>query len=454
MLWGSRFDKLPDKLFARFNDSFLVDWRLYDADIRGSVAYAHAIQRAELLTTAELDEILRGLELVRDEFTRGVFESRPTDEDIHTAVERRLHELIGAPALKLHTGRSRNDQVATDTRLFLLDALMRIRSDLRGVQASLIDQAEAHLETLLPGYTHLRHAQPITFAHYLLSFFWMFQRDRERLRDLRPRVAVMPLGSGALAGNPFNIDRESLARDLGFDQPSENSLDAVSDRDYVIEFLAIASLIQIHLSRLAEDLILYSTDEFGFVQIDDAYATGSSLMPQKKNPDSLELIRGKSGRVIGDLNTLLVTVKGLPSTYGKDLQEDKEPLFDAIDTLEMTLPVAAGVVRTLRTNVGRMRQALENEMLATDLADYLVARGTPFRDAHSQVGAMVNQAKARGVPLDTIAVAELGEQVLTVFDFEKSVARRMSVGGTAPQAVREQLQSARQLLDLTESRLA
>jgi argininosuccinate lyase len=311
----------------------------------------------------------------------------------------------------------------------------------------LVDQAERHAETLLPGYTHLRRAQPITFAHFLLSFFWMFQRDRERLRELRPRIAVLPLGSGALAGNPFDIDRKFLARELGFESISENSLDAVSDRDYAVEFLAIASLLQIHLSRLAEDLILYSSDEFGYVQIDDAYSSGSSLMPQKKNPDSLELIRGKTGRVVGDLNSLLVTLKGLPSTYDKDLQEDKEPLFDAIDTLEMTLPVAAGVLRTLEVNADRMNQSLDLSLLATDLADYLVANGTPFRDAHAKVGAMVKRAQTAGVSIDSVAAEELGQQVSKVFNYRNSVERRNSYGGTAPEAVRSQLEHAKRLLE-------
>ncbi len=447
MLWGSRFDRLPAERFAQFNNSFQFDWRLYDADIRGSIAYSKALVRAALMTDGEQQAIERGLNQVHDEFARGVFEPKSSDEDIHTAIERRLAELVGAPALKLPTGRSRNDQVATDTRLFMLDAIQRIDDGLRGTQHALLDQAGAHVETLLPGYTHLRRAQPITFAHYLLSFFWMFQRDRERLRDSRPRVAVLPLGSGALAGNPFNLDQEFLARELGFDAVSENSLDAVSDRDFIVEFLACASLIQIHLSRLGEDLNLYSSDEFGFIRIDDAYSTGSSLMPQKKNPDSLELIRGKTGRVIGDLNALLVTLKGLPSTYNKDLQEDKEPLFDAVDTLEMSLPVAEGVIRTMSVNAERMRAALDSALLATDLADFLVARGIPFREAHSKVGALVKEAQTRADSLEETAVAEWGESARTIFDFAESVARRKGYGGTAPDAVREQLKRAKALLE-------
>src|SRR5581483_9759848 len=303
MLWGGRFDKPPDELFARFNNSFHFDWRLYDADIRGSLAYAQALTRAGLLTDAEARDIERGLIQIRDEFARGAFEAKPDDEDIHTAVERRLFELIGEPAHKLHTGRSRNDQVATDTRLFVMEAIDRAQSAIRHLQSAICQQAEAHLDARMPGYTHLRRAQPILFSHYLLSFFWMLQRDRERFAAAQQRAAVLPLGAGALAGSPFALDRDFLVRELGFERASENSLDAVSDRDFIVEFLASAALLQVHLSRLAEDLILYSTAEIGWVSLDDAYSTGSSLTPQKKTPDALELVRAKTGRVIGDLNT-------------------------------------------------------------------------------------------------------------------------------------------------------
>jgi argininosuccinate lyase len=449
-LWGGRFEKPTDALMEKFNASFGFDWRLYDADIRGSIAYARALARAGLLTDAEADELARGLEIVRDEFARGAFEPKPSDEDIHTAVERRLHELVGTVAGKLHTGRSRNDQVATDTRLFVLDALKRLDAHLRGLQRALVEQAEAHLDALMPGYTHLRRAQPILFAHYLLSFFWMLDRDRARLADLKTRVAVLPLGSGALAGNPFDIDQEFLARELGFERVADNSLDAVSDRDFIAELLFDAALVQIHLSRLAEDLIIYSSDEFGFIVIDDAYATGSSLMPQKKNPDALELVRGKTGRVVGDLNTLLVVLKGLPSTYDKDLQEDKEPLFDALDTLEMTLPITTGIIATLRVNAERMRAALDDSLLATDLADYLVRRGVPFREAHRRVGEVVKLAETRGVRLSALSpeewhtlASEFEADVKEVFDFERSIEQRAGVGGTAREAVQAQIAKAR-----------
>jgi argininosuccinate lyase len=454
MLWGGRFDKAPDALFTRFNNSFRFDWRLYDADLRGSRAYARALARAGLLTEDELAALERGLAEVHAEFANNSFVPKPDDEDIHTAVERRLYELVGDPAHKLHTGRSRNDQVATDTRLYVMDTLARLDGGLTGVQAALVRQAETHPDVLMPGYTHMRRAQPILLGHYLLSFFWMLQRDRERLRETHAHTSVLPLGAGALAGNPFAIDREFLAHELGFEQTSENSLDAVSDRDFIADFLFDAALVQVHLSRLAEDLIFYSAPEFGYFTLDDAYTTGSSLMPQKKNPDALELVRGKTGRTIGNLNALLVVLKGTPSTYNKDYQEDKEPLFDTAETLEMTLPVVAGVIGTLQVNAGQMRAALDESMLATDLADYLVRRGVPFRQAHHLTGALVKKAEERGVPLSQLALADytavsqvFGADVFEMFQFERSVAARRVKGGTAPDAVQNQLERARTLLD-------
>lgn len=453
MLWGSRFDTPPDELFAKLNNSFHFDWRLYEQDVRASSAYAQQLARAGILTDAEAQQLTRGLAQVRAEFARGEFAPQPSDEDLHTAVERRLFELVGAAAHKLHTGRSRNDQIATDTRLYVMDAAARVSAEIRKVQGALVAQAEQNRAALMPGYTHLRRAQPISAAHYFLSFFWMLQRDRERMADARHRTAALPLGSGALAGNPFGIDRAVLAQALGFERVSENSLDAVSDRDFIAEFLFAAALLQTHLSRLAEDLILYSGAEFGLVTLDDAYTTGSSLMPQKKNPDSLELVRGKTGRLLGDLTALLVVIKGTPSAYNKDYQEDKEPLFDAVDTLELTLPTAAGVVRTLRVNADAMRAGLDESMLATDLADYLVRRGVPFREAHHTVGALVKQAEARQVPLSRLPLEEFtavsaafGPDVYQVFDFEQSVRAREIAGGTGPAAVEEQLRRANELL--------
>jgi argininosuccinate lyase len=437
----------------RFNDSFRFDRRLYAADIAGSIAYAGALARAGLITEEEQAALVEGLEAVRAEFDAGTFEAAPGDEDIHTAVERRLGELVGEVAGKLHTGRSRNDQVATDLRLYLLEEMAQLDDGLVALQTAIVEQAEAHPDVVMPGYTHLQQAQPILFSHWLMSFFWKLQRDGERLADVAGRTSVCPLGAGALAGNPFDVDRGALAKALGFDAVAPNSVDAVSDRDYVVEFLAWAALTQTHLSNLAEDLIIWASREFGFVAIDDAYATGSSLMPQKKNPDALELMRGKSGRVIGHLTGLLTTLKGLPTAYNKDLQEDKEGLFDVIDTLKMELPVAAGVIRTLQVKAERMAAALDVGMLATDLADYLVRKGVPFRESHHLVGEAVRQAEELGVSLDelelkayqTISPA-FAEDVYDAFDVERSVEARAAEVGTAPSAVRAQIKRARGML--------
>ncbi len=452
-LWGGRFEGSPDDLMERFNASIGFDWRLWAADIEGSMAYARALERAGPLTADEVDRLIQGLEAVAREFEAGQFEIVLSDEDIHTAVERRLGELIGQVAGKLHTGRSRNDQVATDLRLYLMREIPGLRQQLAGLQEAIVNKAEQHLEVIMPGYTHLQRAQPVLFSHWLMSTFWMLQRDRERLGDLEKRVAVLPLGAGALAGHALGIDRHFLAAELGFRAVCENSLDAVSDRDFVAEFLFWAALLQTHLSRLAEDLILWSSAEFGFVELDDAYATGSSLMPQKKNPDSLELLRGKVGRLVGHLVALLTTLKGLPSTYNKDLQEDKEPLFDALDTLQLALPVAAGVVRTLKVNAEAMAAALDDAMLATDLADYLVRRGIPFRQSHELVGRAVRRAETLGLLLRDLPLAEFQAisdafepDLYAVFDHRRSVEARDSYGGTATAAVRQQIERARALL--------
>ncbi len=452
-MWGSRFSKSIDDAFAKLNASFGFDWRLYDADIRGSIAYAKALARAKIITDGERDTLIDGLQRVEQEFDAHTFEAKPSDEDIHTAVERRLGELVGAVAGKLHTGRSRNDQVATDARLYVLHTIPNLQSLISNLQSAIVEQSQVQLETLMPGYTHLQHAQPILFSHWLMSFFWMLERDHERLRDCAARVSVLPLGAGALAGNAIGIDREFLARELGFARVSENSLDAVSDRDFIAEFLFDAALLGVHLSHLAEDIVLYSTSEFGFLTMDDAYAAGSSLMPQKKNPAALEITRGKAARLIGNLTTLLTMLKGLPSSYDNDLQEDKEPLFDTIDTLDLVLPVIAGVIRTMRVNADRMRAALDTAMLATDLADYLVRRGVAFREAHRKVGEAVKLAEVRGIALSNLPAdeyrkiaPEFGADVKEVFDFTRSVQSREIIGGTGPKAVREQIERARKIL--------
>jgi len=449
-LWGGRFTGETDALMRRFNDSIGFDRRLYAADIRGSIAYAGALAQAGLIGEEERTTLVEGLEQVRAEFDAGTFEVAPGDEDIHTAVERRLGELVGEVAGRLHTGRSRNDQVATDLRLYLLDEMAELMDGLVALQTAILEKAEAHLEVLMPGYTHMQQAQPILFSHWLLAFFWKLQRDGERLEDVAERTRVCPLGAGALAGNPFDIDRQALTRALGFDAVAPNSIDAVNDRDYVVEFLAWAALTQTHLSNLAEDLIIWASREFGFVEIDDAYATGSSLMPQKKNPDSLELMRGKTGRMIGHLTGLLTMLKGLPTAYNKDLQEDKEALFDAVDTLRMELPIAAGVIRTLKVKADRMSSALDEAILATDLADYLVRKGVPFRQSHHLVGKAVRQAEELEVSLNELNLSTyqaislaFAEDVHEVFDFQRSVEARTAEGGTSTSAVRAQIEGAR-----------
>jgi argininosuccinate lyase len=453
-LWGGRFTGRPDDQMRRFGDSISFDIRLWEADIAASLAYAKALARAGVIDEDDRYALLEGLARVRTELADGDFVVQPDDEDIHTAIERRLGELVGRVAGKLHTGRSRNDQVATDTRLYVLGQIAQLRQHLARLQRAIVDKAKVHIELLMPGYTHLQPAQPVRFSHWLLSFFWMLQRDRDRLDGLVRRVNVLPLGAGALSGNPLGIDQSYLARELGFNAIALNSMDAVGDRDYLVEFLSWASLTQIHLSRLAEDLILYSSREFGFVEIAEAYATGSSLMPQKKNADSLELIRGKTGRVVGDLVGMLMVLKGLPTTYDKDLQEDKEALFDAIDTLTMTLPVAAGVIRTLAVHPERMQAALTDEMLATELADYLVMKGVPFREAHHLVGQVVQKALAQGVGLRDLLLSDYQEvsklfrrDLMTWLNFERAVERRDSIGGTARASVETQLAMAEHLLE-------
>lgn len=449
-LWGGRFTGATDPLMEQFQDSIGFDKRLWRADIQGSQAYARALARIQILTESEAEQIVAGLDQVASEWAAGKFELKPGDEDIHTANERRLTELIGAVAGKLHTGRSRNDQIATDVRLWLREQISALRGHLAQLIGSTVERAAAEIDLLMPGYTHLQPAQPIRWSHWLLSHAWMWQRDMQRLDDLAARVNVLPLGSGALAGNPFAIDRDALAADLGFAAITPNSLDGVSDRDFIAEFLFWASLTMVHLSRLAEDLVIFSSREFGFVQLADAYSTGSSLMPQKKNPDAMELLRGKTGRVVGDLTGLLMVLKGLPSTYNKDIQEDKEPLFDAVDTLSSALQITCGVISTLTPNPMRLRAALASEMLATDLADYLVRKGVPFRETHHVAGAAVALAEQRGVELAELTVTDLQglhpafrEDVTQVWDFEQSVERRDADGGTSQRAVLAQIAQLR-----------
>ena len=454
-LWGGRFSGKMDPAAWELNASLAFDRRLAPQDVRGSLAWAQALEQAGVLTGEECAQICTGLQVILSEFERGHFLFVESDEDIHTAVERRLGELIGPLAGKLHTGRSRNDQVATDLRLWVMDHLPLLDAALADLQAALIERAEADFNLLMPGYTHLQRAQVILLSHWWLSHFWPLQRDRQRLNGTLQRTASLPLGCGALAGTPYPVDRLALAEALGFAEPAPNSLDAVSERDFVAEILFCTALVGIHLSKLAEAMVLFSSAEFGFIELSDAYATGSSLMPQKRNPDVFELARGKSGALIGWLTGMLATLKGLPSTYDKDLQEDKPPLFNAYDTVSALLPVLAGALRSLRVRPERMRAAIDSSMMATDLADYLVEKGLPFRQAHTLAGQAVQLALEQGKSLEALSLEQfqaLGNEfgpisfeadVYQVFDPAQSAARRRATGGTAPGAVREQIQQAK-----------
>jgi len=448
-LWGGRFSTKLNEQAWMLNTSLPFDQRLALQDVRGSIAWAEALRNANVLSREEVQQIFDGLHAIEKEFVEDRFVFVENDEDIHTAVERRLGELIGAVAGKLHTGRSRNDQVATDFRLWMLDTLPLLDEAIQGLQSVLLDLAEAHQSTLMPGYTHLQRAQPVTFSHWLLSHFWSLQRDRERLQDLCDRVAVCPLGCGALAGTAFPIDRETLATALGFDTASPNSIDGVSDRDFVAEYLFCCSLCGVHLSKLSENMVLFTTAEFGFIELSDAFSTGSSLMPQKKNPDLFELARGKAGTMIGLLTGFMTTLKGLPSTYDKDLQEDKVPVFQATDTLLVILPVLAGALETMSVNKEKMLAAIDASMLATDLADHLVRKGMPFREAHVVAGKSVRAAAEKGLSLDQLSLNEwqaLGPfeaDVQQVFDAQQSVEKRNAIGGTSPQSVQNQIQIAK-----------
>jgi argininosuccinate lyase len=449
-LWGGRFTGDTDPLMEKFNASIGYDKRLWKVDIQGSKAYATALEKAGILTSIEKDTIHLGLDQVYKEWENGIFELQPSDEDIHTANERRLSEIIGASGGKLHTGRSRNDQVATDVRLWLRDELdSTVQHTMQLINVA-VDRAENEIDIIMPGYTHLQPAQPVRWSHWLLSHSSAWKRDVERLKSLQSRVNIMPLGSGALAGHPFDIDRVSLANDLNFDDISINSMDAVSDRDFVAEYIFCTSLLATHLSRFAEDLIVYSTTEFNFVKMSDAYATGSSLMPQKKNPDACELLRGKSGRMYGHLVTMLTCLKGIPSTYNKDLQEDKEALFDAVETSNDCIQIAIGVLSTLEPQAENMKKSLAPEMLATDLADYLVRKGVPFRETHHISGECVSLAEETNRKLWDLSLKDLqniheafDEDVKNVWSMEASVETRNTSGGTSKSAVLEQIQKFR-----------
>ena len=448
-LWGGRFSGKLDSAAWILNSSLPFDQRLARQDIQGSIAWAGALHKASVITLEEKNQIVAGLNSVLSEFMDGTFAFDESDEDIHTAVERRLGEKIGALAGKLHTGRSRNDQVATDFRLWILELIPEVDKQILEFQTTVLKLAESNLNILMPGYTHLQRAQPVLFSHWILAYFWGLQRDRDRLFDLQKRVSVMPLGSGALAGTSFEIDRLTLSETLGFDNPSQNSMDAVSDRDFAAEFLFCAAMIGVHLSKLCEQMVLFSSSEFGFIELSDEFTTGSSLMPQKKNPDLFEIGRGKSGTLIGYLVGLLSTLKGLPSTYDKDLQEDKVPVFNAADLLLNLVPVLAGALETMTLHPDRMIAAIDSSMMATDLADYIVLKGIPFREAHQITGKAVKIAQQNGIGLDKLdlttwkSLGPFEKDIYAVFDPQNSVNRKKAIGGTAPEAVKQQIVDAK-----------
>lgn len=449
-LWGGRFRDKSDPQFAEFNNSFRFDRRLLAVDVKASLAYCAALERASVISAAEARQVEEGLESI---LAQGAPE-KSAAEDVHSFVEGRLVQLVGDVGRKLHTGRSRNDQVATDFRIWMREALDDLDGLIREAQAALVDFAEANHEVVIPGYTHLQRAQPVLLAHWCLAYFEMLARDRERLAETRRRVNVLPLGSAALAGTSFPIDRQSLAAALGFESVARNSLDAVSDRDFCVEFLSNCSLLMVHLSRLAEDIILYATSEFGFFALGDAIATGSSLMPQKKNPDSMELVRGKAGRVFGDLIALLTTLKSLPLAYNKDMQEDKEAVFDCFDTASSCLKVTSTVLRNISVNQDRaLAAASSGYMNATELADYLVRKGMAFREAHEVVGGVVMRAVEAGKEIEQLALAELRQfselieaDVYEALSLEETLGSKSQVGGTARATVSEALEMARRSL--------
>uniref|UniRef100_A0A3B4ZZI7 Argininosuccinate lyase n=1 Tax=Stegastes partitus TaxID=144197 RepID=A0A3B4ZZI7_9TELE len=429
-LWGGRFVGDTDPIMEKFNASIAYDQRMWDADIRGSKAYVKALEKAKLVSTEEMEQILNGMDQIHEEWSKGIFVINPGDEDIHTANERRLKELIGAPAGKLHTGRSRNDQVVTDMRLWLRDAIITLTNNTLQLISTMVERAAAEIDVLFPGYTHMQRAQPIRWSHWILSHAVALSRDVERLQEIKRRVNVLPLGSGAIAGTPFDIDRELLQKELAFDGISLNSMDATGQRDFVVEFLFWASLCLTHLSKMAEDLMLYSTKEFSFVTLSDAYSTGSSLMPQKKNADSLELIRSKAGRVFG--------------------REDKEAMFDCYDTVQAVLQVTTGVMSTLKINQSVMEAALSPDMLATDLAYFLVRKGVPFREAHGLSGKAVFAAESKNIALNQLTVEDLtavsplfGNDISSVWDYRSSVEQYSASGGTAKSSVAAQVEHLR-----------
>lgn len=454
-LWGGRFSKPTDEAVEAFTASVHFDSRLFEQDVRGSIAHATMLGKCGIIPVGDAEKIVEGLKGLLEEYRQGKVEFDPSAEDVHMNVEKLLTARIGEPAGRLHTARSRNDQVATDIRLWIRDEIDSLIGLMTDFQRVLTESAGNHLDTIMPGYTHMQHAQPVLLAHHLLAYFWMIERDKGRFADCRKRADILPLGSGALAGTGFPIDREFVAQELGFAGISQNSLDAVADRDVISEFLAAAAIAMTHLSRFAEELVYWSGPEFGFVELDDAVTTGSSIMPQKKNPDAAELVRGKTGRVFGDLMAILTLQKGLPLSYNRDLQEDKEPIFDAADTLRGSILVFIRMIESARFKTQRMKESLRGDFsTATDLADYLVRTGMPFRRAHEVVGKVVADSIAAGKGLEDITLDELkaiepglNEEALAVLQPEASAAARTVPGGTARVSVEKQLEAAKKAIE-------
>ncbi|MDI6828579.1 MAG: argininosuccinate lyase [Armatimonadota bacterium] len=455
-LWGGRFKKVTSPIVDEFNASISFDARLWKYDIEQSIAHASMLGKCGIIPLAESEKIVKGLYGLKSDIEAGKVKFDTSAEDIHMNIEKLLSERIGDVAGMLQTARSRNDQVATDVRMYVKAQIREIDDLIQKAQSIFIKVAEKNINTIMPGYTHLQHAQPVSLAHHILAYVWMFQRDRERLADCFKRTDVLPLGSAALAGTSFPIDREYVARMLGFSRVSENSMDAVSDRDFAVEFLSALSILAMHMSRFAEEIVIWNTSEFGFVELDDSVATGSSLMPQKKNPDVAELMRAKTGRVYGDLFAILTVLKGLPLTYNKDLQEDKEALFDASDTVIICLKALAELVDHLKFNTERMSAVLEGDFsVATDIADYLVRRGVPFRAAHEITGKLVRYCLEQGKTLRDLTPEELCqfsdrfEIAEAIWDARSSVEKRNMPGGTAPSCLKEQLESAKRAVSAT-----
>jgi argininosuccinate lyase len=458
-LWGGRFAAPTAHALDALNRSIGTDFRLWPFDVQLSQAWASALAEAGVLTEEERDRIRGGLDVVAEKLTTGA-QPEPSDEDVHTMIDRMLHIEVGEPASKLHTGRSRNDQVATATRMWTLNAVTKLDSAIRDLQRVMVDHADQLRGTLIPAYTHMQRAQPVSAAHWMLSHFWQLERDRARLANAASSASVLPLGSGAIAGCAFAIPRDQIRRELGFSTISQNSIDATGDRDFVADTLYSLTMLGVHLSRLSEDLILYGSSEFGFVTFGDAFSTGSSMMPQKRNPDALEIARGSAGRMLGNLTSVVTTIKGLPSGYNKDLQDDKRPLFDSVDTMLLVLPAVAGSLAELHFNGQRMRAALSSSMMATDLADYLVSKGTSFREAHGVVGSLIRSSESSGVdlnhmPFTTFAAAHpsFDHDVFDWLSPDASVARRDVPGGTGPTAVDDQISAARSALGSATRRL-